>query len=218
MHIPDNFLPADLLFLAYVVWSLMLFQAARHAPWRQFFANQLALVFLGAVLTLLLLWSFDISIRPGLGFHFLGVTIFTLMFGWSLAVIGVSVATVGIALNGGGGWESLSLNALLFGVLPVSVSYVSCQLVHLCLPHHIFIYIYLCGFGAAILAASAVVLSTVSLLVATNTYTLDRIAGEYLPFLPLYLFPEGVLNGMLTTVFIGLRPQWLKTFDDQSYL
>ena len=29
---------------------------------------------------------------------------------------------------------------------------------------------------------------------------------------------EGMLNGMLTTVFIGLRPQWLITFDDDSYL
>jgi uncharacterized membrane protein len=218
MHIPDGLLPSDLLFITYVIWSLILVQAIRRAPWRQLYTNRLIKVFLGAVMALLLLWSWDVNIRPGLGFHFLGVTVFTLMFGWSLGVIGVSLATVGIALNGGGGWESMSLNALLFGVLPVSISYGIYQFVDSHLPHHVFIYIYLCGFGSAILAAGTVVFSTISLLVVTNTYTLERMAGDYLPFLPLYLFPEGVLNGMLTTVFVGLRPQWLKTFDDKSYL
>jgi uncharacterized membrane protein len=218
MHIPDSLLSSDLLFIAYVIWSLILVQALRRAPWRQLYTNRLIKVFLGAVMALLLLWSWDVNIRPGLGFHFLGVTVFTLMFGWSLGVIGVSLATVGIALNGGGGWESMSLNALLFGALPVSISYGIYQFVDLRLPHHVFIYIYLCGFGSAILAAGTVVFSTISLLVVTNTYTLERMAGDYLPFVPLYLFPEGILNGMLTTVFVGLRPQWLKTFDDKSYL
>ncbi|MCP5086888.1 MAG: hypothetical protein GY952_08825 [Rhodobacteraceae bacterium] len=57
----------------------------------------------------------------------------------------------------------------------------------------------------------------VTVLLATGTYTLDRIAYEYLPFLPLYLLPEGLLNGMLTAIFIGLRPEWLTTFDEASY-
>jgi uncharacterized membrane protein len=61
-------------------------------------------------------------------------------------------------------------------------------------------------------------LAIVGVLIVSQAYPLHRIASEYLPFLPLYLFPEGFLNGMLATVFIGLRPQWLKTFDEQSYL
>ena len=58
----------------------------------------------------------------------------------------------------------------------------------------------------------------VGLLVANNVYSFDEIVQSYLPFLPLFLFPEGFLNGMLITVFIGIRPHWLKTFDEESYL
>jgi len=218
MRIPDNLLPAGLLFVAHLAWFIALVQAVWHAPWRQFYASQLHNVFLGGVAALTLLWSLAAGITPGLGFHFLGVTVFTLMFGWSLAVIGVSLATVGIVLGGGGGLESLSLNALLFGVVPVSVSYGVYHVVHRRLPRHLFIYIFVCAFGGAILAAGTAVFAAVGLLLVTDTYTLARIGGEYLPFLPLYLFPEGLLNGMLATVFVGLRPQWLKTFDDESYL
>ena len=56
------------------------------------------------------------------------------------------------------------------------------------------------------------------LLIMTETYTATRISNEYLPFAPLYLFPEGLLNGMITTVLIGVRPDWLKTYDDELYL
>jgi uncharacterized membrane protein len=90
--------------------------------------------------------------------------------------------------------------------------------VHGHLPHHVFIYIFLCAFFGAILTAALTVFGLVGVLTATQTYSLTRIAEEYLPFLPLYLFPEGLLNGMLTTIFVGLRPQWLSTFDDEIYL
>jgi len=62
------------------------------------------------------------------------------------------------------------------------------------------------------------VLALAMLLIATETYTFTRISTEYLPFVPLYLFPEGLLNGMMTTALIGVRPNWLKTYDDDLYL
>jgi uncharacterized membrane protein len=45
-------------------------------------------VCLGAVVALLVLWHMDVQVQSGLSFHLLGVTAITLMFGWSLAVIG----------------------------------------------------------------------------------------------------------------------------------
>ena len=68
------------------------------------------------------------------------------------------------------------------------------------------------------LAAAATVLALVVLLVATETYSFHRISSDYLPFVPLYLFPEGLLNGMTITALIGVRPDWLKTYDDAIYL
>ncbi len=215
MPIPEHLLPSDLLFCAHFVGVVVLLQAVRYAPWRQLWAAQLQHLFLGAVVVLSLLWSFNAGLQPGLGFHFMGVTVFTLMFGWSLGVIGVSLACLGLVLHRGG-LETLSLNALLFGVLPVSLSYGVYYWVHHQLPHHVVIYIFLCAFLGSIVAAGVTVFALVGVLVTTGAYSLHHITEAYLPFLPLYLLPEGILNGMLTTIFIGLRPRWLKTFDEES--
>jgi uncharacterized membrane protein len=217
MIIPESLLPSDLFFIAHFTWFAVLVQAIRQVSWRAFMGNRSYNVFLASTVGLLLLWSFNVGVTPGLGFHFLGVTVFTLMFGWSLGVIGVSLASLGMALNDGQ-LAALSLNALLLGILPVSISYLIYRWVHGHLPHHLFIYIFLCAFFGAMITAAVTVFAIVGLLVQTGIYPMDRISQEYLPFLPLYLLPEGMLNGMLTTVFIGLRPQWLITFDDDSYL
>ena len=218
MNLHDTLLPADLLLFANFIWLLIGLQALRMAPWRVFLASsKLQHLFLGASLSLFMLWLLGVGVRPGLGFHFLGVTVFTLMFGWSLGVIGVSLIMVGITATTGH-WSALAMNTLLLGVLPVSVSYGIYALVYRYLPHHLFIYIFLCAFFNAMLAAGAAILMLVMLLVITETYSFTRISNEYLPFLPLYLFPEGLLNGMTTMALIGLRPDWLKTYHDDIYL
>ncbi|HRD66406.1 MAG TPA: energy-coupling factor ABC transporter permease [Candidatus Competibacter sp.] len=218
MNLTDALLPADLLRFANFVWLLVLLRALRWAPWRALLANpKIQHVFLGSSFVLFLMWIFEVGVRPALGFHFLGVTVYTLMFGWSLSAIGVSIITVGVTLMSGD-WSALAANALLLGILPVSTSYGVYYLVHRYLPRHLFIYIFLCAFFNAMLAAGAAVLALVLLLVVTETYTFARISHEYLPFVPLYLFPEGMLNGMLTTILIVLQPDWLKTYDDEVYL
>ncbi|HCB12541.1 MAG TPA: hypothetical protein DEP36_03080, partial [Gammaproteobacteria bacterium] len=117
-----------------------------------------------------------------------------------------------------GDWAALAMNALLLSVLPVSVSYGVYALVDRYLPHHLFIYIFLCAFFNAMVTAGVTVLTLAALLIVTETYSFARISNEYLPFIPLYLFPEGLINGMLITALIGLRPDWLKTYDDERYL
>jgi uncharacterized membrane protein len=217
MHIPNHLISSIPLFSAYLIWFAVLVQAINRAPWRQLKAYGLLNVYLVAVAALVFLWCFDASATPGLGFHFLGLTVFTLMFGWSLGVLGASLASLVIAVPTGA-LDAMPVNALLLGVLPVSVSYGIYYGVHRYLPRHLFVYIFLCAFVGSIIAAGTTVVALASTLIMINAYSLERIAQEYFPFLPLYLFPEGLLNGMLTTIFIGVRPQWLKTFDDASYL
>jgi len=218
MNLTDSLLPADLLFFAWFVWLLVGIQALRAAPWRAFLASsKLQHVFLGASIALFLMWIFEVGVRPALGFHFLCVTVYTLMFGWSLGVIGASLIMTGVTVLSGD-WAALAMNTLLLGVLPVSISYGVYRLVYRYLPHHLFIYIFLCAFFNAMLAAGAAVLALATLLVLTETYAFTRLSHDYLPYLPLYLFPEGLLNGMTTMALIGLRPDWLKTYDDDIYL
>ncbi len=218
MNLTDSLLPSDLLYFANLIWFAIGLYALRSAPWRLFLANsRIQHVFLGATVVLFLMWNFEMGVHPALGFHFLGLTTFTLMFGWSLGVIGASLVTVAVTCVHGH-WAALAMNALVLGVLPVSVSYGVYHLVHRHLPHHLFVYIFLCAFFNAMLAAGVAVMTLVVLLVATDTYTFARISYEHLPYLPLYLFPEGMLNGMVITALIGVRPDWLKTYDDETYL
>lgn len=218
MNITDTLLPADLLLFANFIGVLVLLQALYRAPWLLFLGSaKIQHVFLGASAVLFLMWSFEAGIRPALGFHFLGVTVYTLMFGWSLGVIGVSLIAVGVTLASGE-WSALAMNALLLGILPVSISYGVYYCVYRYLPRHLFIYIFVGAFFNAMLAAGVTILTLVTLLVVSESYSFDRISSEYLPFVPLYLLPEGMLNGMVTTVLIVLQPDWLKTYDDTIYL
>ena len=153
MNLTDTLLPADLLFFAYFVWLLVGLQAVRVAPWRTFLSTaKLQHVFLGASAVLFLMWIFEIGVRPALGFHLLGVTVYTLMFGWSLSIIGSSLIMLAVTA-GSGDWAALAMNALLLSVLPVSVSYGVYALVDRYLPHHLFIYIFLCAFFNAMVTA-----------------------------------------------------------------
>lgn len=218
MNLTASLLPADLLYVANFLWVLVGVQAARKAPWRTFLARStLQHVFLGASAALLLMWIFEAGIKPALGFHFLGVTVYTLMFGWALGVIGVSMVAVGVTLLSGE-WSALASNALLLGVLPVSTSYGIYCLVYRYLPRHLFVYIFLCAFFNAMIAAGTAILALVTVLVLAESYSFERISNDYLPFVPLYLLPEGTLNGMITTALIVLKPDWLKTYDDNIYL
>lgn len=218
MNLTDTLLPSDLLYFANLVWLAVGLYALRSVPWRQFLASpKLQHLFLGALVVLFLMWNFEVGVRPALGFHFLGLTVLTLMFGWSLGVIGASLVTVAVTCLQGH-WAAMAMNALVLGVLPVSVSYGIYRLVYRYLPHHLFVYIFLCAFFNAMLAAGAAVMMLVILLVASDAYTFTRISNEHLPYLPLYLFPEGMLNGMVITALIGVRPDWLKTYDDETYL
>ena len=50
-----------------------------------------------------------------------------------------------------------------------------------------------------------------------DVYTLDKVWHNYLRYLPLMMFPEGVINGMFITGMVVFNSRWLSTFDEDSY-
>jgi uncharacterized membrane protein len=171
-------------------------------------------LFFASLLGLVLLWRLEAGVAPGLGFHFLAVTTLVLMFGWSLAVIGASLVEIAVIWGVEGGVEALALNVLLIVLLPATISALVYRLVMRYLPHDPFVYMFVCGFFGGVLAAAATMFLRVGILAFGETYSYARMAAEYLPFLPLYAFPEGVINGMIITVMVVLRPEWLRTFHE----
>jgi uncharacterized membrane protein len=121
MTIDGNLLSPLWIWVFSLLYGAALLAALNMAPWGRFRNPEQLHVYLGMVVALLLLWAMEIKVQPGLSFHLLGATAATLMFGWSLAVIAVSLALLGTCVNGGG-WEGFALNAILAGVIPVTLT------------------------------------------------------------------------------------------------
>lgn len=218
MNLPDNLLAAGWLWAGHGLYALALMYSLRFAPWRRLSrADQLHL-WLGSIVTLLVLWNIRTGIQPGLNFHMLGATALTLMFGPELAVIGMSLVLLGTTLAGFSGVWTFSLNALIMGVLPVAISHAVYRMADARLPNHLFVYVFVNGFFGGALAMAATGLAATTLLAVSGAYPASYLYGEYLPFFVLLGWSEALLTGMAVTLMVVYRPAWIVTFDDARYL
>ena len=218
MDLPAGLLPQPWNWLGYVLFLAALGAALMRAPWERLRRTEILNVFLGTCVGLSVLWSLRAGISPGLNFHLLGVTLLTLMFGWPLAVVGSTLVLLIITLNGDAGWDTFALNALLMGVLPASISLGVLRLTERSLPPNFFVYVMVNAFFTGALTIIATTLLAAGLFALIGTYSPAQLRYEYLPFLLLMIFPEGLLNGGVMTMLVGLRPQWVATFDDARYI
>lgn len=215
---PDGLLPIEWIGAALLICLPLYYRAVRSAPWRRMLAPATFNTFLGACVVLLVIWTMRAGISPGMNFHYLGMTTLTLMFGWEMALIGASLVLLGITLNGGAGWQSYPINLLLMGAVPILFSHWLRGQLERRLPLNFFIYVLGNGFFGAGLAVALSALTTAGVLALSGTYPMERLGYEFFPFLPLLMVPEGFLNGMVTAVLVGFRPEWVHTFDDRRYI
>jgi uncharacterized membrane protein len=218
MNLPDNLIRAGWLLAGLVLFLLALTYAIRFAPWRRLRKPAQLHLWLGTIVALLVLWNLKTGIKPGLNFHMLGATTFTLMFGPELAIAGMVLVLLGSTLAGFSGIWAFPLNALIMCVLPVMVSYGVYRVVDTRLPNHFFIYVFVNGFFGGALAMAATGLAGTGILAASGAYPPAYLYGEYLPFFLLLGWSEALLTGMAVTLMVVYRPEWIRTFDDLRYL
>jgi uncharacterized membrane protein len=214
----DGQLPVFILWSAWILYGFVAFVAVRFSPWIRLRDNEVLHVFLGACVALMVLWIIRVNVRSDLHLHLLGVTTFTLMFGWPLAVVAVSLVALGVSFSGVGGIETFALNVLLIGVIPIVLTTVLLSVTQRRLPHNFFVYVYLNAFLAAGLSILCAVLAGAFILVAGEVRSFGWLADQYLPYLPMMFFSEAVLNGMVMTMLVALRPAWVYSFDDKLYI
>ena len=223
LHIPAELLPFSVLWTANALFILALIAAATQAPAKQLLANSPSQhVYFGAMVALLLLWGVKAGISPGLGFHHLGATIFTLMFGWPLAIFGLSaILLLSLLLEHAGLTTqllALGINGLLSIVVPVFTSYAMLKLSQRYLPDNFFIYIFVVAFFGAGLAVAVSRLVSMAVLGLAGVYSDAKLIQESLLMMPLFMFPEAFITGMLISIFVVYRPNWVVTFDDERYI
>lgn len=208
---------------AHWLWSLWLLAAllglliARRAAWRMLSDSANLNIFLAATVAVLGLWLIKAGIKPGLNFHLLGATALTLMFRPLFALFSLALLTAAISIWHGE-YAAFAANWLLMGAVPVAVSWAIYWLVDRKLPNHLFIYIFINAFFGAALAAIAVGLASTGFAALSGVYTLNYLLEEYLPYFFLIAFSEAFVTGMLITMLVIYKPEWVATFDDKRYL
>lgn len=203
-----------------VLWLLLIglfFLIYRRAAWSMLKSPANLNVFLGATVALLGLWLINAGIRPGLNLHLLGATALTLMFRPWFAILALALVIAALTAYNGQ-FNAYPANLLLMGVLPVSVSWGIYRLVDGKLPNHLFIYIFLNAFFGAAITIATVGISATLLAAALGAYSIDYLLENYLPFYLLMAWAEAFATGMIMTLLVVYRPEWVATFDDRRYL
>ena len=199
-------------------YGVALIVALRHAPWWHLRDRRDFNVLACAILGLWFIWTMHADVTPTLTLHLLGATVLTLMFGWAFALLASSVVLIGMTVMHDGSWITLPWNALLLGVLPISISYGIFRFADRYLPNNFFIYIFICAFLGAALSMAGVIVATTGMHYFMGDYSLAYMGYNYVPYGLLLMFPEAFISGMLMSIFVAYRPQWVSTFDDQRYL
>lgn len=218
MSIPDGLLSDSHAILFSLLYLLIMAFVGFYTPWYRLRYSQFRHVFFGAIIGLMVLWNVDAGAVPGLNFHFLGIMLVTLMFRWQYAIWLLSLANFSEIFTGQIDLQVFPMNAVLFAVVPVYMSNLIYKLVDRRLPNHFFIYVYGAGFFGSALIAFFVILETSLFLSMMDVYSWNILIHDYLRYSPMMMFAEGFITGMLITLLVVFKPEWVLTFSDQKYL
>ncbi|VXB28754.1 conserved membrane hypothetical protein [Pseudomonas sp. 8AS] len=212
-------LSATSLWLGWLVYLPLLLWAVWRAPWVELFSDQRRqhLLF-GTVLALFLLWLVRRDFASGLSYHFIGMTVVTLLLDWPLAVLCGLAAQLGLLAMGRQDLAALGLNGILLVLIPVLVTELCALLVERRQPRNLFVYIFCCGFFPAALAVLFSLLAGLGVLWLDGLYVMPPWLDDFAGYLWLIMFPEAFINGTLVSGLVVFYPDWLETFNRTRYL
>lgn len=218
MNLPDNLLSEAWYLAAWAAWLPLFAFSLLRLDSRRFLDPVQSNLWFGMVVVLVLLWHLHAGVQPGLGLHFLGALVFVQCFGAAAAFIGLSLVLLGVLLNSNLGIFAFALNALFLVVLPVAFSLVWQRIIRGFLPPNFFVYIFIQSFFGALLSIVVVGVVLCVFLAIADVYPIDYLAEEYLPYFLLLGFAEAWISGMVLTLMVVYRPEWVASFQDARYL
>ena len=201
------FVTADLILI--VLAAALLIAAFLRTPWHRFRSTGFQHVFLGACVAVLFLWRIRVGIIPAMPIHLLCLTTLTLMFGVPLAILAAAILTTAMNVMGLDGWQSWGANLLALGVVPISVTWLALRASRRYFPRNPFIYIFVGAFFGAAAAMLASMASLSLLLLGLEQVPIGQPQGSYLSILPLMMFPEAFVNGLVVTGLVVFKPAWI---------
>lgn len=218
MGLTDNLFPTWLLLLSALLFAGILIRAIRQTDWHWLRSNQRAQHCLfGAAVVLGFLWQLRAGLSPGLSIHIFGMTAVTLMLGWRLAVFSGLLALVIVVITGREPASLFAVNGLITVMVPALVTHAIMRWERRRNFRNFFAYIFFCGFFGAGAAVCAAGLTMVALLWLTGVYDWYHLQHDYLRYLPLFILPEGFVNGVVVTGLMVFHPELLTTLDERRY-
>ena len=217
--IAAELLAPSTLWLGAGVYAGALLWAAWRAPWLEVLSDSRRqhLLF-GTVLGVFLLWLVRRDFDSGVSFHFIGMTVVTLLLDWPLALLGGLLAQIGLIAIGRQDLLALGVNGVLLVLLPVLITEGCALLVERAQPRNLFVYIFCCGFFPAALAALCCLLAGLGVLALDGRFAMPPWLDDFIGYLWLVTFPEAFINGTLVTALVVYCPDWLETFNRTRYL
>lgn len=218
MDLVESFLPGYLVWLSSFVAVILTFTLFYSLKCFSGLKKGYLNVWLMTIFILGLIWMIRASLPSGLNIHLLGSMLFTLMFGWRLGVLGMSLVCVLVSIWGNSLSENLGLSVIINAWFAVTFCYGCFLIIENVLPRNFFIYIFITSFLCSSL--SFIVVGSINVLVLgfAHAYPWAVLIEEYLPFYYLMSFAEGFLSCGLITLLVVYRPQWVYSFRDKRYL
>lgn len=219
MHIENLSLPTALMTVIILVSAFLIIIAILLAPWRALLSLQIRQhAFLGGIICLVIIWSIKINWIPGLLLHPLGITAFTVVFGWPLSIIAGMLAILANTALTHDQWNLITLDFQLTVAIPASITHAISRLVLAHASKNLFLFMLGIGFIGAILGMLVSILVLVLLTYAIGqTDHLHKLWNEF-GILAMLLYTEGFLNGMVVAAITVFAPDLVKTFDSRKYL
>ena len=217
MNLVSAHIPSLWLWLLWPLAGLLGYGMWRRARWSMLTDRANLNVFAGACVVVLGLWLIKAGIKPGLNFHLLGASALTLMFRPWFALFGLALVLAAVTLVNGE-YAAYPANLLIMAALPVSLSWGLYRLADRRLPNHLFVYVFVNAFFGSALAVSLVGLTSTAFATLAGAYPLDYLLDNYLPFYLLMAWSEAFATGMIVTILVVYKPEWVATFDDRRYL
>lgn len=175
-------------------------------------------LFFGSVFALTVLWLLRREFDSGLTFHFLGLTVVTLMLDWPLALAAGALAQMALVILGMDDAAALGANGILRILVPVLITVGMSRMLERCKPTNLFLYIFISGFFAAALSAVCAMLTGMGLLAWSGHLAMPGSLLELMGYMIMVMFPEGFINGMSVAALVVFHPDWVETFDSDRYL
>ncbi len=201
-------------------WSLLagaLGVALPFKPWLTLSHRHLQNPWLTSMLMLPFSWWTQHLLPGGMGLHITGVCLMVLMFGWPLAMWSLPLIALAASLLQPFSWPGLGQSVshtVWAGVVPGTLALLMGLAVRRWLPKHLFVYILGRGFFVTALAitATACLTGLLGQMPATLSWS-DWMLGHWL-----LGWGEAVSTGMLVSIFVAFKPEWLLTYSDERYL